>query len=102
MSERDDVLRLLWQIGGELFVKYLSSLHGRAPPVREAGVVHDFRNRVPMTRRQLLPLHGHHAMALQISKRTVVRDNLERVRGMLKATSRLVPPIAALARDPCE
>ena len=50
-----------------------------------------------MTRRQLLPVDGQHAVALQVAERAVVAEDVETIRGALERAAGLVAPVGAVA-----
>ena len=71
--------------------------HHAFPVAPRPGAVYRLRPRATVPCRQRLPVEGEQAMALEVAERAVVRQDVERVLGVLERPSGTVTPIGPLA-----
>ncbi len=96
VTERDEVAGLLRKGVDDLAVGGFRLANGNVPSLSETGVDDRVGNLVSQRRRQLLPLHGEHAVTLQIAERPVIGHHLERVVAVLEPAPRTVAAVASM------
>ena len=97
-GEGDGVLRdVRTEIIFQRLVEIARAAQRSIPEIAGSDGFDRFRRIIAMNRRELLPFDGEQAMPLEIAEDRIARQDVETIKRSFEGSSRLVPPVAALA-----